>query len=254
MSGAAHAYDGAAEAYDRLLADAPRGPLHTAYRKHVRPGHRVIDAGCGTGIDSAFLASLGAHVVGVDISAGMLAVARSRAYAEGVTVEFVQSDLGLLGSLGIAPANAIVSGFAALNTVADLSAFAAGARACLRPDGVLILHVLTPGGLFDRLGDLSRGRLAGAVGGRRERSRSLRVGDTLVPHRLLRPDELFARYFADAFALDDVEQIGAFVPDDGPSRVPNALFATLHTLDRATARWPLVRHLGRFAILTLRPR
>jgi SAM-dependent methyltransferase len=253
MSGAAGAYDAASKAYDQLLADAPRAPLHAAYRRHIRAGDRVLDAGCGTGIDSLFLATLGAHVVGVDISAGMLEIARARRYPPGVDVSFVHSDLQLLGSLDIAPVNAIVSGFAALNTVADLAAFAAGARARLLPDGRLILHVLTPGGLFDRLGDLSRGRLAGAVGGRRERTRSLRVGDTLVEHRLLRPDALFARYFAEAFVLDDVEQIGAFVPDEGPSRLPNAVFPALQSLDRQVARWPFIRQLGRFAILTLRP-
>ncbi|OGZ01523.1 MAG: hypothetical protein A3G64_01595 [Candidatus Liptonbacteria bacterium RIFCSPLOWO2_12_FULL_60_15] len=37
-------------------------------RKHCRPGKKVLEYGCGTGSFSFFLASLGAHVTGIDIS------------------------------------------------------------------------------------------------------------------------------------------------------------------------------------------
>jgi demethylmenaquinone methyltransferase / 2-methoxy-6-polyprenyl-1,4-benzoquinol methylase len=42
------------------------------------PGDRILDLGCGTGDLAAALARRGARVTGVDISAGMLAAARSR--------------------------------------------------------------------------------------------------------------------------------------------------------------------------------
>lgn len=61
----------------------------------VRSTDRVLDIGCGTGqstLDCAALASRGS-VLGVDLSARMLDLARQRAAARGSTnVEFIQAD------------------------------------------------------------------------------------------------------------------------------------------------------------------
>ena len=45
----------------------------------VRPGARILDAGCGTGRVAIRLAELGHDIVGVDVDAAMLAVARDHA-------------------------------------------------------------------------------------------------------------------------------------------------------------------------------
>jgi len=44
----------------------------------IKPGIRVLDVGCGTGELAANAAKAGAHVAGIDISEGMLQVARKR--------------------------------------------------------------------------------------------------------------------------------------------------------------------------------
>ncbi len=81
-----------ADRFDRAVAryDAPF--LAAA---GVRPEDRVLDVGCGTGRttrDAARLAVRGS-AVGVDLSAAMLEVARSRAAAEGLgNVRFEQAD------------------------------------------------------------------------------------------------------------------------------------------------------------------
>lgn len=248
------AYDGTAAEYDRLVTNAPRAVLHEAYRRVVRPGAVVLDAGCGTGIDSAYLAALGATVVGVDISGRMLEVARTRSMPAGASVRFLQGDLSALGGLLDGPVDAIVSGFAAVNTGVDLASFGRSARALLRPGGVLVLHVLTPGGLFDRAGHLTRGRMSAAFGGRRERVQAMRIGGVAVEHSLVRPDVLYRTYLSLDFELVDSLQTGAFTPDEGPSRVPAAVVRRLTALDRRAARWPWVRDYGRFGLLVLRPR
>lgn len=248
------AYDAAAAEYDGLVTNAPRAILHEAYRRVVRPGAVVLDAGCGTGIDSAFLATLGAAVVGVDISERMLEIARRRRVPEGASVRFFQGDLSALGSLPIGPVDVIVSGFAALNTGVDLTSFGRCARSLLRPRGSLLLHVLTPGGLFDRAGHLTRGRLSAAFSGRRQRVQAMRIGGVPVDHSLVRPDVLYRSYLAADFELVDSLQTGAFTPDEGPSRVPSALIRQLGRLDGAAARWPWVRDYGRFGLLVLRVR
>ncbi len=62
----------------------------------LRPGTRVLDAGTGTGfaaLHAARQVGAGGHVVGVDISAGMLAEARAAAaLSEQTNVEFIQCD------------------------------------------------------------------------------------------------------------------------------------------------------------------
>src|SRR4051812_17211619 len=55
----------------------------------VPPGARVLDAGCGTGRVAIRLTELGYDVTGVDLDAGMLAVARAAA----ATITWVQADL-----------------------------------------------------------------------------------------------------------------------------------------------------------------
>jgi SAM-dependent methyltransferase len=252
MNDAERAYDTAAPRYDALAATASRERLHATYRGVVRPGDRVLDAGCGTGIDTAFLAGLGARVVGVDASEGMLAVARERTYAGPHPPTFLRGDLARLDEIVDGPFDAMVSGFAALNTVADLSRFARAAHRRLEPGGRLVVHVLVPGGLYDRLGDASRGRLRRALSGWDERTQVVRIADVPVTHRLLHPRLLVARHFRPWFELVDLQQVGAFIPDDGPSRVPPRVVSALVRLDGRAARWPWVRAHGRFAILTLR--
>lgn len=55
-------------------------------------GRRVVDVGCGCGALSLELARRGARVTGVDVSRPMLARARERAAAEGLSIPFVRAD------------------------------------------------------------------------------------------------------------------------------------------------------------------
>ena len=69
--------------------------LHTIVTDAARPGrppHRALDAGCGTGFQTAVLRDLGFVPHGVDLSAGLLAVARGKLPG----VPFVRGDLEAL--------------------------------------------------------------------------------------------------------------------------------------------------------------
>lgn len=59
---------------------------------HTPAGGAILDLGCGTGRHSVPLATRGFRLTGVDLSDGMLTVARQRAATAGVEIEFVQSD------------------------------------------------------------------------------------------------------------------------------------------------------------------
>jgi MPBQ/MSBQ methyltransferase len=83
-SAVAALFDAMAPTYDELepwyehLYDV----LHAILREAIGPapagGARALDAGCGTGFQSALLQTLGWQAHGVDVSAGLLAVARRR--------------------------------------------------------------------------------------------------------------------------------------------------------------------------------
>ncbi len=68
-------------------------------RAAPRPGERVLDLACGTGIVARIIA---AHIVpngsvtGLDVSPAMLAVARGRAEAEGIAATWDQGDAAAL--------------------------------------------------------------------------------------------------------------------------------------------------------------
>jgi SAM-dependent methyltransferase len=60
----------------------------------------VLDAGCGTGENALYLASLGLPVLGVDVAESALAIARGKAKERGAEVEFVAADALHLERLG----------------------------------------------------------------------------------------------------------------------------------------------------------
>ena len=85
----ARAYDAIAVDYDRLLAgdNWMRAALQSHYLRVFRQGQRVLDIGCGTGLDATFLAQHGIRVVGIDVSPRMVAEVGRRASVLGVERE-----------------------------------------------------------------------------------------------------------------------------------------------------------------------
>src|SRR5262245_55387063 len=82
--------------------DYDSGGFHSSVARRLvdpadpRPGEQVLDIAAGSGfvtLEAARRVGPGGHVVGVDISPGMLAVAREAAAAEGLmNAEFVLGD------------------------------------------------------------------------------------------------------------------------------------------------------------------
>jgi len=139
------AYDELAERYDETVREGPYNanlefPATASLVPDVE-GSRVLDAGCGTGVYTAWLAEQGAEVVGVDVSEEMLARARERVKGD---ARLRQADLR--DGLAFADADSfdgVVSALA-LGYVADwagpLSAFAR----LLRPGGFLVFSTGHP--------------------------------------------------------------------------------------------------------------
>jgi SAM-dependent methyltransferase len=71
-------YDRHAEAFAAHTAGLDLEPLYQRFLRHVRPGGRILDAGCGPGRDALAFAKRGYEVVGFDASSAMVRLARER--------------------------------------------------------------------------------------------------------------------------------------------------------------------------------
>ncbi len=108
----------------------------TVRRLALAPRSRVLDLACGTGDLCRELAASGHHPVGFDLSAGMLASARTDA-------PLAQAD-ALRLPVGEGTVDGITCGFALRNLV-DLAAFFAELARVVRPGGrVALLEVSEP--------------------------------------------------------------------------------------------------------------
>ncbi|WP_329049378.1 GrpB family protein [Amycolatopsis sp. NBC_01488] len=141
----AEQYDGYSEAY---AAHAGKSVTNALYDRPAIldlagdvDGKRVLDVGCAAGHLSALLAGRGADVLGVDASAGMVAVARREF---GDVARFEQADVSRPldladGSIDVVTASLV------LHYLKDWAATLAEFRRVLRPGGVLAFSVHHPG-------------------------------------------------------------------------------------------------------------
>ncbi len=86
-----------ASRYD-LINDLQSFGLHRLWKRRLldsaqaRPGSRVLDLCCGTGDVALHFATHGCQVMALDFSEPMLAIARQRAKARGLSIDFVRGD------------------------------------------------------------------------------------------------------------------------------------------------------------------
>ena len=136
-------FDEVAESYDLLCK------LNPGYRRHLRwsarrleapRGARLLDLCCGTGLSTEALAEVypDAHVVGLDVSAGMLERARERESTR--TVHFHQGDAMDPRAAGIeGDFDGILMAYG-LRNVPDPDLCLERLRALLKPGGTLCVH------------------------------------------------------------------------------------------------------------------
>ncbi|UUY46121.1 class I SAM-dependent methyltransferase [Streptomyces yangpuensis] len=142
----AAAFDHASRSYDALVAANPG--YHAHLRRSVRrlglAGHgeglRVLDLGCGTGASTAALRSVlpAADITAVDASAGMLARAAVKPWADGV--RFVHVPAEHLADADVdGPIDAVFAAYLFRN-LTDPDAVLGTVRSVLRPGGRLAVH------------------------------------------------------------------------------------------------------------------
>jgi SAM-dependent methyltransferase len=223
-------------------AIAQRRAVHATMDRWLAPDARVLDLGCGTGIDAAWLQSTGRSVLARDASPGMVAAARAR----GVAAERLPAEQ--LAALHSAPLDGALLNFGVLNCIPDLEALSRDLSRLLRP-GASLFPVLMPRlSPAWTLGALKRGGLRAAW------ARAQAVTDVPVEGRPVRvtyhnPSAVIAA-FQSAFVRVDQLGLGFLLPPPG-SRRAAALTPTFDRLEAPLRRLPGLRQVGDHVLIVL---
>jgi SAM-dependent methyltransferase len=111
-------------------------------------GERILDLACGEGRIARALAGTGNHVVGVDLSSGMLAIAR-REERRGIT--YLHGDVCATDWWDGTPFDGVVASMALMD-IDDLAGAVGTAAATVRPGGWFAWSITHPG--FPGVGDI----------------------------------------------------------------------------------------------------
>ena len=212
----------------------------------LAPGHRVLDFACGSGEPTLAIAPLVAPgpVMGVDLSAPMLAIARRRARLRGMrNVEFRRGDIA---RIRLPRFDRIVSRFG-LMFVEDVPATLRHLRGHLKPGGRIALAVWGPpdrNTAFRIRAEVSRPFLAESPPDPETVPGPMRLGRPGLLARLMH-DAGFTGLHTDSvptpFAYRDEEDYFAIsFTAPGPSQ---ALYDSLNEQQRASLRRQLTRRL-----------
>lgn len=267
LSAVSHQLLDTRDAFDRVAAeyDGPLGnnPLVQRMRSMMwrtlaavfPSGARLLDLGCGTGIDAVHLAARGYGVVAVDFAPQMVERTRRRAAEAGLSHRVTVRVLGIheLWRLRGERFDGIYSNLGPLNCVPDLHSVAQDCARLLRPGGRLVASVigrLCPWELFYYLlrGDLQR------VSVRYARAAvPVSLNCQTVWTRYYTPRE-FYRAFANEFKLISYRALGLFLPPPyliGIIKRAPWLGTTLGWLDDHLGAWPLLRDAGDHFLMVL---
>jgi SAM-dependent methyltransferase len=139
-------YEAFSADYDRFMDWPARLAAEVPFIEHqlaAAGARRVLDAACGTGQHAIALAQAGYHVVGTDLSPGMIAQARANAAAAGVDVRFQVAGFGQLAAQGVGDFDAVLclgNSLPHVLTAEALSHTLADFAASLRPGGLLLIQ------------------------------------------------------------------------------------------------------------------
>ncbi len=259
------AFDHVAPTYDADWSDSVIGRLQRAAVWRTvdglfRPGERVLDLGCGTGVDAIHLAARGVRVHGIDLAPAMVETARQRARDMRLEDRASFEALGIedLDSLEApGPFDGVVSNFSPLNCVRDLAPVAEQLARIVKPGGRMALCVMSRFCLWETLWYPLTAQLYKAA--RRWRASN--------PTASIGLEDEFPIYYPTAreirgvfgpwFRLVSLEGVGIFVPpsylEPWARRVPRAVHV-LGGLDRVVRRWPGFRAMGDHRLLVFERR
>jgi 2-polyprenyl-3-methyl-5-hydroxy-6-metoxy-1,4-benzoquinol methylase len=247
------AFDSVAAGYDgpagnNVLVQRMRRRLWQTVRQTFPKGSRLLDLGCGTGLDAVYLAHCGYRVLAIDSSPELVARARARATEEGVqhAVTTAVLDMHELDHLAGESFEGVFSNLGALNCALDLRAVARSCAALLRPHGQLVASVIGRWCPWEIAYYAARGQMRRASLRRTREAVPVGLNGRTVWTHYRTPQEFYAAFASD-FTLTSYRALGLFLPPPyliGVHQRFSALGAHLGRLDDRLGTLPLARDLG----------
>jgi ubiquinone/menaquinone biosynthesis C-methylase UbiE len=213
-------FDAIAARYDETfssskIGQAQRASVWSGLAKTFRSGDRVLEIGCGTGIDACFLAERGVRVLACDSSSQMITAATRRIRENGQQ-KFVQPLLLRAEEIATLSADELFDGafsnFGALNCVEDLRQLARDLAKLLRPGATALLCSMGPYCLWEIIWYLAQGNGSKAFRRLNREGVTARIADGAFVRVHYPPVRLLARTFAPEFRLKSFKGIGVAVP------------------------------------------
>jgi SAM-dependent methyltransferase len=257
------AFDSVAADYDgpignNALVRRMRRLLWETVSARLQKGARLLDLGCGTGIDAVYFAALGYDIFATDWSPEMVARTRARAAEAGLADRISSNVIGLqeLEQLDGQTFDGIYSDLGPLNCAPDLGPVARNCSRLLKPRGVLVASVIGrvcpwEFAYYAARGDGNRARLRGS-----REIVPVNLNGHTVWTRYYAPREFF-KPFADEFMLTYHRALGLFMPPPYLIRMYERyrpLFAPLAWSDDHLGALPLLREAGDHFLMVLTKR
>jgi SAM-dependent methyltransferase len=259
-------FDSSAPKYDRIVQGNPfdlhlRKVAVAHLRSLFKTGQRVLELGCGTGLETIPLAETGVHVVGLDISSEMLNELARKARVVGVQdrVDTRRLAIGELSEivreLGPGSFDGAFSHFGALNCEPHLADLPEALYRLLRPGSRISLGIWNRTCLWEMIGYgavLRPGRAFARFQSSVPVGKS-RFGVPVFPYS---PRESL-RLFSPFFAADDATGVSVVMP---PYNLAKRLLShprmseLLEAADRRVCDRRFLRYLGDHYLLTMRRR
>ena len=255
------AFDSVAADYDgalgnnALIQKMRAQAMETIERTFPR-GARLLDLGCGTGIDAAYLAARGYAITALDASPAMVARTHDRLQRAGLDGCAVWLGIHELARLDAAEFDGAYSNFGALNCLPELHGVSTALAAKLKPGGTLIASVIGRYCPWELLfyalrGNWQRARVRLARG-----MVAVPLNGQTVWTRYYSPRE-FAREFAGDFAPASLCALALFAPPPylahAYERFPRP-FDWLARADCVLGDKPLFREAGDHFLMALKKR
>jgi ubiquinone/menaquinone biosynthesis C-methylase UbiE len=255
------AFDAIAEQYDTtfsssMIGQLQRRPVWDELRKTFHPGDRVLDIGCGTGVDACFLAERGVDVVACDSSMGMLHVARRRIANLPLFAGSVQLRLLPAEKISILNDDACFDGalsnFGAVNCVGDIVKLASDLSLLLRPRASVLLCLIGPMCIWETMWYLLHGKVRKALRRFQRDGVAAKLGDGVIVRVHYPTVRTIRDAFAPEFCLKEIRGIGVAVPpsylEAWARRVPTAVTIAANA-DKWLGRCPGIRMLADHTLL-----
>jgi 2-polyprenyl-3-methyl-5-hydroxy-6-metoxy-1,4-benzoquinol methylase len=259
-----HAFDSVAGDYDgqrgnNALIQEMRAVMWRWLDSAFSPGARLIDIGCGTGLDAIRMARLGHHVAAIDWSEQMVQRTGERAARERLTPRVQALALGAheLERLdGDGAYDGAYSNLGPLNCVPDLATVSQQCARLLKPGGALVFTVIGRVCPWEIAHYLRKGQWARV---------KVRYARDFVPVGMNKhtvwthyygPREFYSAFRAD-FRLVHFRGLCVFAPPPYLTTLRDKhprWHARLRQFDRIAAGWPLIRGMGDHFLIVMHKR